>query len=77
MQTEDEVTKQLFVEASNVLEDLRQAVPTPADAMFVLCVAMFLLDQEYHKPDQTMQDCINLIATSFHEIAESVHATNH
>lgn len=77
MATEDEETKQLFVEANNVLEDLRQAVPTPADAIFVLCVAMFLLDREYRKPDQTLEDCINLIGESFREIAESVHATNH
>lgn len=72
--TEDEETKQLFEEAAMLLSDLRQSVATPADAMFVLCIAMFLLDVEYRKPGATSEDCVRLIEHSFHEI-EMSHVT--
>lgn len=69
-------TKQCFEEAYILLDNLRQSVATPAEAMFVLCVAMFILDKDYRKPEATTEDCIKLITDSFREIEVSHSATH-
>lgn len=71
--TEDE---NLFNTARTLLSDLRMSVATPADAMTVLCIALAILDLDYRKPGNTIEDCIEVVGSSLRQV-EAAYAKSH